>query len=338
VTTDEPLILRGKKGGIRRIQQFPVPVPAPAGPIVLVHRGKEKSIVSYAGAVKTELRISREPGAKEINLLFVVSAEPRLLNNTLLGQPLIDKVFDDQSRKLQTVADVPKADANNVDELQRLAAQGLLVTDIGLQVSSRRSTQIRVKDGARTAKQLKELAGKLTLQLDRQNETLVKIDRVLEATGKSADSPNGGTMKVLAVKKFASGDIELQVSLDNLTPNPFGDNVIINGGNIIIRGNVNVQGMVIGPGGIRINGGSGSSNDLPDLVDAKGQKYRATKVIGDSFNFVNGSSSRTVTIFFQPNPGQAEPRELVLFGTRTHTIAMPFRFENLPLPYESNDE
>ena len=102
--------------------------------------------------------------------------------------------------------------------------------------------------------------------------------------------------------------------------------------NIIIRGNLNVQGMVIGPGGVRINGGSGSSNDLPDLVDAKGQKYRATKVIGDSFNFVNGSSSRTVTILFQPNPGQAEPRELVLFGTRTHTIAVPFHFENLPLP------
>jgi hypothetical protein len=332
VTTDDPIVLRGKKGGILRIQQFPPPAPAPPGPIVLVHRGNEKSMVSYAGAVKTQLRISREPSGKEINLLFVVSAEPRMLNNTLLGQPIIDKAFDDQSRNLQIVPDVPKADTNHVDELQQLAAQGLITTDFGLHVSSRRSAQIRVKDGEQTAKQLKELAGKLTLQLDRQNETLVKIDKVLEAAGKSADSPNGGTMKVRAVKKFASGDIELQVTLDNLTPNPFGDNVIINGGNIIIRGNLNVQGMVIGPGGVRINGGSGSSNDLPDLIDAKGQKYKATKVIGDSFNFVNGSSSRTVTIYFQPNPGQAEPHELVLFGTRTHTIALPFRFENLPLP------
>src|SRR5262249_28037289 len=32
VTTDDPIVLRGKKGGIRRIQQFP-PAPAPPGPI-----------------------------------------------------------------------------------------------------------------------------------------------------------------------------------------------------------------------------------------------------------------------------------------------------------------
>jgi hypothetical protein len=334
VTTDDPIVLRGKKGGIRRIQQFPLPAPAPPGPIVLVHRGNEKSIVSYAGAVKTELRISRKPGAKEMNLLFVVSAEPRLLNNTLLGQPIIDKAFDDQSRILQTVPDVPKADTNNVDELQQLAAQGLITTDFGMQVSSRRSTQIRVKDGEQTAKQLKELAGKLTLQLDLQNETLARIDKVLEAAGKSAGAANGGTMKVHSVKKLAGGVIEVQVSLENLAANPFGPNIIVNAnGGIIIRGNVAINGgIVIGPNGMRINGGNGNRSDLPDLVDSKGKKFELGDVSADSFNFVNGSSSRTATILYVPHAGQTEPRELVLFGTRTHTIAVPFRFENLPLP------
>jgi hypothetical protein len=334
VTTEDPMVLRGKKGGIRRIQQFPLPSPAPAGPIVLIHRGNEKSMVSYAGAVKTELRISREAGRKELNLLFVVSAEPRLVNNTLLGQPIIDKAFDDRSRILQTVADVPKAHTNHVDELQLLAAQGLLFTDFGMQVSSRRSTQIRVKDGAPTAKQLKSLDGKLTLQLDLQNETLARIDKVLEAAGKSADAAAGGTMKVHSVKKLAGGVIEVQVSLENLVANPFGPNIIVNAnGGIVIRGNVVINGgVVIGPNGVRINGGNGNRSDLPDLVDAKGKKFELGNVSADSFNFVNGSSSRTATILYLPRAGQTEPRELVLFGTRTHTVAVPFRFENLPLP------
>ena len=334
VTTDDPIVLRGKKGGIRRIQQIPPPAPAPPGPIVLVHRGNEKSMVSYAGAVKTELRISRESSAKEMTLLFIVSAEPRLLNNTLLGQPIIDKAFDDQSRKLQMLSDVPKAETNNVDELQQLAAQGLITTDFGMHVSSRRSTQIRAKDGEQTAKKLKELAGKLTLQLDLQNETLARIDKVLEAAGKSASAPNGGTMKAHSVKRLVGGVIEVQVSLEDLAANPFGPNMIVNAnGGIIIRGNVAINGgIVIGPNGMRINGGNGNRSDLPDLVDTKGKKFELGNVSADSFNFVNGSSSRAATILYLPTEGQSEPRELVLFGTRTHTIAVPFRFENLPLP------
>jgi hypothetical protein len=68
------------------------------------------------------------------------------------------------------------------------------------------------------------------------------------------------------------------------------------------------------------------------LLDAKGQTFKVASIANDSVNFVNDSNTRSTTIIFQPNPGQAEPRELVLFGTRTHTIAVPFRFEKVPLP------
>jgi hypothetical protein len=316
------LALLTNKGGRR----YPQP-PAPAGPVVLVNRSNEKSLVSYAGAVKTKVRISREAGTKELILLFIISAEPRLRNNTLVGRPIIDKTLADRNRTLQAILDMPKGAAKTHEDTLAELEQAMM----GLEHPKRRFTQIRLKDAERAAKQLKELAGKLTLQVDLQNETLARIDNVVDAAGKSATGANGGTLRVQSVKKLAGGDIEMQVSMENLTANPFGGNVIINGGAVIIRGNVNVRGMIIGPNGVRMNGG-GNQGDLPDLLDAKGQKYKVAAVTGDSFSFVNGSASRTATIVYHPSAGQAEPRELVLFGTWTHTIAVPFRFENVPLP------
>ena len=59
------------------------------------------------------------------------------------------------------------------------------------------------------------------------------------------------------------GNIEAQVSLENVGNNPFGGNIIMNGnGGVIIRGNVviNGGGMIIGPGGVRaIGAGNGNT-------------------------------------------------------------------------------
>ena len=193
-----------------------------------------------------------------------------------------------------------------------------------------RSAQVRIKDDANAAKQIKEIVGNLPLQLDLQNVVLARIEKIMESAGKSVDGVNGGSLKVQSVKKLPNDAIEIQVSMENLTQNPFGNNIIINGGNVMIRGNINGN-IVINGGNVRVNGAN-NAKDLPDLLDAKGQKFKIHNVANDSVNFVNGSSSRTATIIFQPNPGQAGPRELVLYGTRTHTIAVPFRFENVPLP------
>lgn len=308
-----PMPMRGK--GLRRIPMVPM-TPAPTGPIVLTNRGNQKSMISYAGSVKTELRISRVGGgAKELDLLFVVSAEPRFVSSAVAGRPILDKLLDGKSQKLA--------------EAVEMSGPGAPIWSGTDAQPYRRFTGIRVKEGPQAAMQLKEIAGRFTLQVDLRNETLARIDKIMEAAGKSADGANGGTLKVQAVKKLDNGDIEVQVALANITANPFGANVIINGGNAIIRGNINGR-MIIGPNGVQMSGSG--QGDLPDLVDAKGQKYKVSSVAGDTFQFVNGSTARNATIVYQANPGQGAPRELVLFGTRTHTIAVPFRFENLPLP------
>jgi hypothetical protein len=311
---------------------------ASPGPIVLINRGSEKSLVSYAGAVKTEVRVSRDAGTKDLNLLFIISAEPRLLNHALVGRPMLQKALDDQGRELQPSLDAPKESKTSKEqglrELERLAAMGAY-DYAGLQNPTRRFVQARVKE-EHAAMALKELVGTLTLKVDRQDQVLARLDKVMDAAGQSADGVHGGTLKVNSIKKLDSGKVEAQLTLENFGANPFGGNIIINGnGGVIIRGRVQIQGggIVMGPNGVRINGsGNGGLKDLPDLVDAKGQKFKLTGASNESFVMNNGATSRTATLTYQPNPGQAEPRELILFGTRTYTIDVPFRFENVPLP------
>ncbi|MBM3996418.1 MAG: hypothetical protein FJ303_20035 [Planctomycetes bacterium] len=316
----------GKKG-IKRLPSVMPNAPAQAGPIVLVNRGAEKSFVSHAGAVKTELRIRRDVAAKEMTIQLIVSTEPRLLNGSVVGNAIIDKLFDGQGRALLMIVDAPKADSKKKDIFDPM----LQSLDLGW-IPNQRMAQIRVKD-EHAAKVLKELTGKLALQLDLQNEVLAKVDNVLDAAGKSADGSNGGRLRITSVNKRPNGAVEVEVALENLTPNPFGGRIFVNGGGgVVIRGNVIVNGggIVIGPNGVRVTG-SGGDADLPDLRDAKGEKFTRT-VLSESTNIANNSVSRQARLLFAPNANQAEPAALVLIGTRTHTITLPFRFENVELP------
>ena len=314
----------------------PYPSQSPHGPMVLVNRGSERSIVSYTGAVKTEMRVSRDKDTNDVNVVFVTSAEPRLGPQSLLGIVLIGKCVDEQCKKL-TVLDGPSKrklspgeEAVHQAELERIAAFGAADPGSGLY---RRTAQIHIKNGDALTR-IRDLAGKLTMQVDLQNVTLARVDKVLDAAGKSVDGVNGGRMTVQSIKKLSDGHFEAKVSLENIIPHPFGANVIGKGG-VVIRGNVIINGgggMVIGPNGVRItSNGTGSAKDVPDLLDAKGQKFKKA-VFDDNFHLTNGSSSRVASIAFHANAGQTEPSELVLFGTRTYTIAVPFRFENVPLP------
>lgn len=315
------------KNGIRRI--YPA-APTPmitAGPILVTPREGEKSYVHVAGSLRTEMRVRREPNSKELTLTFIVSAEPRMLNNGLIGRPVLTKAIDSQNRALVEASETPKSAPMPRDDFE-LFSETVEGTPMPLQ----RFTQIRVRSDAEAIRAIREISGKLAYQLDLQNEVLAKIPNPLEAAGKSASTTNGGTMRVVAVKKQADS-IVMDVALENTQANPFGNNIIINGGAVIIRGNVNLRGgVVIGPNGVRMNGGDGTSKDLPDLLDEKGQKLKVLSVSSDGININNGSMTRTASIAYQSAPMQSDPRELVLFGTRTHTINVPFRFTDVTLP------
>lgn len=290
------ILVQADVGSIVRV------IPLIARRTALMSAGSAR-FVSHAGAVKTELRLERDAKAKEIVASLIMSPEPGLLNGGIAGPPVFTKWIDSAGRAIAANVDAPKQ------------AGGRIV-------------KVRFKDDI---EKIKEMAGTLPLQVDLQNVVLAKMDKIMDAAGKSVAGANGGSLKVLAIKKTADDGVEIQIAMENLMPNPLGDNILINGNNIVIRGNVQFNGnVVIGAGGIRMNGVG--AKDLPDLIDAKGQKFKIASIPSDGISISNGSSSRTATVVYQPNPGQAAPSELVFFGTRTHTIAVPFRFENVPLP------
>ncbi len=324
VQSSQAIYSRMAKNGMRR----PIYVPqqaAQAGPITLTNRTNEKSYFQLNGSLKTELRVSRDAKTKELTLMFIVSPEPRMTNTGVLGKPIFDKALDQANRKFEEPAPPKSEDAKPFDPDASIEPDELIAP-------LRRFTQVKFKDDKEAVKAIKEISGKLAYQLDLENETLAKIDNVMDAAGKSAAMKSGGSLRVLGVRKKLDDYYIVDVVIENAMNNMFGNNIVINGGAVIIRGNVNLRGgVVIGPGGVRMNG-DGTNKDLPDLLDAKGRKFKIANVEGDTINFINGSTTRTAQILFEANPGQGAPRDLVLFGTRTHTLAVPFRFENVPLP------
>jgi hypothetical protein len=273
---------------------------------------------SRAGSIKTEARITRDPETKSLIVTLTAGIEPSLHNGQIVGRPVITKLADEQGRQREPLFSIPSEDNFAMEKQLR----DLELAYFGpSRVTHSRATTFRVKDDG--SKSIAELAGSLTMQVDLQNVVLARMEKIMDAAGKSVAGANGGSLKVQSIKKHAYNTIEVQVTMENLTPNPLG-NVFIGGGNVIIRGNV-----VINGGNIRVNG-NGNARDIPDLLDAKGQKFRVNSVTNDSFNINNGNASRNVTILYQA-VGDQEPRELVLFGSRTHIIGVPFRFENVPV-------
>jgi hypothetical protein len=291
--------------------------PTAPEPIVLTPRGSEKTACSYAGAVKSQLRVSRDEQTKDLILTFVIHVEPRLLNSSVEGRPVLEKALDQQRCQLLERAEETKpADAESDQE----AVVGIPFNGtFSNQTLLRRNTQIRLKEGEQAARLLKEVTGKLTLQVELANEAIVKVDQILQASGRTVQGIGGGTMRIDAVHKVGD-DVEIKVTMDDLNPNPFGGNAFNNG--VFLRGNnVLIRG-----------GGMGVRAEMPHLLDAKGQKFIIADFSTQGTNLANGSVSQTATILYRPNPQQGAPSELVVFGTVMHTIAAPFRFENVPLP------
>ena len=316
--------IRVMRGGIQRVYSPHVPV-APAGPIIVVPKTTEQPMVDFSGAVKTEVRVSRDAKTHDVIVDLTAGIEPRLVNGIVVGKPAIGKIAGTDGRVLETKPETPKVAAVANDDI--MAGFGTF------EVAPRRnSMQLRLKNPGDSVKAIKELAGQWTVALDLQNEVIAKIANVLNAEGKSSAGANGGDISVLAIKKTPAGDFEARIAMNGLTPSPFGNNVVINGGAVIIRGNVQINGgIVIGPNGVQM-GGAGNRKDLPDLIDAAGKKFEVVAVIADNTSINNTGVSRTVTVVYRPNPGQTEPRDLVLFGTRNHAIAVPFRFEEIAIP------
>ena len=124
-------------------------------------------------------------------------------------------------------------------------------------------------------------------------------------------------MTLDSIRKLDSGEIEAQVSMENLTQNPLGNN-LINGNVIVVRGNANVRGGF--GGNLPASTAPAIPTRLPALVDALGQKLPVANVTRESTNIINGTFARSLTVIYRPNESNADPTGA---GAVWHTDAYP---------------
>src|SRR5215467_5495593 len=73
---------------------------------------------------------------------------------------------------------------------------------------------IPLKKGEKSSKSLKELTGTLNLQMLDVPETLMTMEDILKAGGRSVKGKAGGEIKVVEVTKLENGQVKMQVELD----------------------------------------------------------------------------------------------------------------------------
>jgi hypothetical protein len=305
-----------------------MPAQAADDRIQLVDGKPKPTPTAYAGAVRIRVA-GTEVKDGELIVTLDVACEPRLQDFSLVASPRIDKAVDDQNQALLMAMEQVRPNDN-------AAAVSAIITRYNMypQAGSSRRIPVRLKLGDKQAKGLKELAGSLSAQALTQTEALVTVDNVLKAAGQTVKGKNGGTVQVHSIDKKGD-DYVVKVTLENIPDaanmNPFG------GGNVVIRGNaVMIQRIQINGGGNVVIGGMamapGGNNNVPKLLDDKGQPYQFAGVTESNFQFNGGQATQTMTLLYRPQAKQGEPSRLVQYGQRRVDFQVPFALKNVPLP------
>jgi hypothetical protein len=315
-----------KQGDEPRKDPDPSPPQIVPGRVVLMPGLPGRQHVSYAGAARVLLNpvkavaAAQAPSAgKFYDLVLEASAEPGLLGFTLVGVPTVTRAVDEHDQALSFVIDPPSAVAPRrgdvpIEALEVLNEwQGAMMPAQG----GPRGVTLRLQQGARPAKRLKELSGTLTAQVLVPKTTLVAVDDILNANGKTFDIKGGGKLLIDAIEKVESATSAGAYRLTyKLEPGTNGTTTAV------ARGGRTVY-VTTGPIG---------GDAVPVLLDAKGRPLTVVNTPVFSQENVGQMIRMTGNVEFQIAGGVDQPTRLVLTGTYRPTIVVPFRFVNVPLP------
>jgi len=319
--------------GIGPVPLFKGGLPAPPitpGRVILAPTTATKQYVSYAGAARVVLKHPKAAAAKpqaigkHYDLILEVSAEPRLLGFRLSGVPSIAKAIDEHGQALSFLIDPPAPPKKEAAPVR----PGLAIIDdidindtmFGRQpVPTQPSVTVRLQQGDKAARRLKELAGSLTAQVLVPDSKLATVDNILKAKGKSAEIKGGGRLLVDLIEKTSDSEYRVVMKLENLPGSANG------GPNFAVNGKLLVA----------VNGGFGDYQPL--LVDAKGNALTFVGVPSlnqEADPMTNMIIKTRVDIRYrvEGKPDHGPPARLVLMGTYVATVAVPFRFVDVPLP------
>lgn len=152
---------------------------------------------------------------------------------------------------------------------------------------------LRLKKGTEEAKSLREISGTITAEVLTEPQPVMTVTDLLKSAGKTVKATEGGSVKIVAIDKQATGSFRVRCELDL----PVG---------------------AVAP-------------DSPyyelSVVDDKGNVLPPVSV---SFNTIANGTELDLT--FQPRKDQGEPAKLVCAVGKGITLDVPFTLKNVPLP------
>jgi hypothetical protein len=184
---------------------------------------------------------------------------------------------------------------------------------------------IRLRMAEKPTRMVKELEGLLTCQVQTPLEPLIAVENVLKAAGTTAEGVDGGTIKVVDVKRETNGQVKLKVVIQ--APGQDADFMGGFGVGRAVRINMAVMKM-------RVNGVQAAANaGNLELRDDRGVPFQLVSAGAQQQAQVMMAGQGVVEqeLVFQPNAAQGSPAKLVYLGRRTVTVEVPFSLKDLPL-------
>ena len=241
-----------------------------------------------------------------MQILIDVSAETRLQEFGIVGVPFLSKIVDDHGQTL-SVAETEAADPSGVNTVRfgglgngngngnfnaMIIVNGNMVQVAGNPIptlSVQRSVAVRVKLGEKSAKYLKEVSGKLSVQALNAPEVLVKVDGVLGAAGQSFVGKDGNAIHMQTVEKLEDGSYRIRLAVENpAMQDPF---ALRN-----MRGRGNWNGNFNNNVGIPV----GLQAAMPRLMDAAGKEFLAEIASQGTTLNANGQVVQNAVLVYRP--------------------------------------
>jgi hypothetical protein len=324
---------------------------------IVLKDGKPPTVPTcYSGSFRIRALPGGKPRVRVSADLLVLSvetrAEPRLqLQN--LKTVKITKAVDDQEQRLDQVvipAGWPAPQGVGPNGVIQ-GAPGFGIANLAQLNSPTQVVQVYLKKAVKDSRTLKELCGTLTAQTLLAPETLITVENIRKAAGKTFKGKDGSTLKVADVKSDES-EIILKVKIDSpagagplapqiqiqimpgipQVPIPLPPPPPPGGGIFQIQPQpvpaAQVQIRQFQFGGFVPNGG-GAEGGLK-LLDDKGKVIPQTQSGTEVHMAAGGPPDITYTLGYKLQKGQV-PAKLVYTAGRSITFDIPFTLKDVPV-------
>jgi len=195
------------------------------GSIQIVLKPGKQDPVPTDTATAVRVRALRPAGVAgplvdgELRVILQATPEPRLRWGQLISVN-VDKAVDDQNQSLTQLVD-GNAGAN-------VGFGGVGIGRMMPMGNPDQELTLRLKQGEKPAKLLKELTGTLSAQLLSAPQPLITADNILKAAGKTFKGAEGGFLKINEVTRDANGQVKVRFEME-APPNAGNGNALGNG-------------------------------------------------------------------------------------------------------------